>query len=440
MQIIWGTRPRPFPDFIPSGPVELFGGDRARENRLWAIGLVAVALVGLRRSSSALARRHRDARGRRRPAGRALGWASASADVRARLGARRRQRRRRRDPRREPHRRLRRRSATSGCSSSRWSSSAGWTPSPARSSAARSSACSSLHRRLRRRRARERDPVHRARGDPAGQAVRPLRPGPDRAGVRRWRRSQPASSTPPTARDLALRPHAASSTSRLALLALAVARRAAVPRLALLAERRSTRSGSPRSARSGSTSWSASPARSRSARAASWRSAPTRAALLAARIGLPFRASTSPCAVLVTAAVGALFGLPALRLKGLYLAIATLAAQQIIVWLITHWDLRHRRHRRRSSCRRPSCSAGTINADFELVLGDRGLAGVGRAGRAPTSSARGVGRAFVAIRDQDIAAEVIGVDLFRYKLLAFAIVVGVRRARRRADRALHASS
>jgi branched-chain amino acid transport system permease protein len=45
VQIIWGTRPRPFPDFIPSGSVELLGASVA-ENRLWAIALVAVALVG----------------------------------------------------------------------------------------------------------------------------------------------------------------------------------------------------------------------------------------------------------------------------------------------------------------------------------------------------------------------------------------------------------
>src|SRR3990170_202440 len=43
-------------------------------------------------------------------------------------------------------------------------------------------------------------------------------------------------------------------------------------------------------------------------------------------------------AVVSTAAVGAFFGLPALRLKGLYLAIATLASQQIIIWVITHWE------------------------------------------------------------------------------------------------------
>ena len=45
VQIIWGTRPRPFPDFIPAGSVELLGTTVA-QNRLWAIGIVAVALVG----------------------------------------------------------------------------------------------------------------------------------------------------------------------------------------------------------------------------------------------------------------------------------------------------------------------------------------------------------------------------------------------------------
>jgi branched-chain amino acid transport system permease protein len=45
VQIIWGTRPRPFPDFIPSGSVEVLGATVA-QNRLWAIGVVAAALVG----------------------------------------------------------------------------------------------------------------------------------------------------------------------------------------------------------------------------------------------------------------------------------------------------------------------------------------------------------------------------------------------------------
>jgi branched-chain amino acid transport system permease protein len=44
VQIIWGTRPRPFPAFIPRGSVELFGAT-VGINRLWAIGVVAIALV-----------------------------------------------------------------------------------------------------------------------------------------------------------------------------------------------------------------------------------------------------------------------------------------------------------------------------------------------------------------------------------------------------------
>jgi branched-chain amino acid transport system permease protein len=126
-----------------------------------------------------------------------------------------------------------------------------------------------------------------------------------------------------------------------------------------------------------------------------------------------------PAAVLVTAAVGAFFGLPALRLKGLYLAIATLASQQIIVWLIIHWDW----------------LTGGVGA---LVLepvhvfgwtptGDKQwywviMAFAALATVTATNLFRtGLGRSFVAIRDHDIAAEAIGVDPARYKVLAFAV-------------------
>ena len=140
--------------------------------------------------------------------------------------------------------------------------------------------------------------------------------------------------------------------------------------------------------------------------------------LLAAKAGLPFPLDVA-CAVLATAAIGTLFGLPALRLKGLYLAIATLASQQIILWGVTHWD---------------AVTGGTsalVVPPAELfgwqINGDRTWYWVialfaGLATLAATNLMRtGVGRAFVAIRDQDIAAEVIGVDPFRYKLLAFFI-------------------
>src|SRR5262245_43838110 len=60
------------------------------------------------------------------------------------------------------------------------------------------------------------------------------------------------------------------------------------------------------------------------------------AGILTARLHIPFWASI-PIAALVTALVGLVFGLPSLRLKGLYLAIATLAAQKIVEWAVTHW-------------------------------------------------------------------------------------------------------
>jgi branched-chain amino acid transport system permease protein len=124
-------------------------------------------------------------------------------------------------------------------------------------------------------------------------------------------------------------------------------------------------------------------------------------------------------AVVVTAVVGAFFGLPALRLKGLYLAIATLAAQQIIIWLVTHWEW---------------VTGGTDAIVLEpvtvfgwTITGDKQwywviAAFAVLATFAATNLFRtGVGRAFVAIRDQDIAAQVIGVDPARYKILAFAV-------------------
>jgi branched-chain amino acid transport system permease protein len=60
IQIVWGTTPRPFPDFIPSGSVDLLGA-RVGESRLWALGLAGVALVAFavffRRSRDGVAMR-----------------------------------------------------------------------------------------------------------------------------------------------------------------------------------------------------------------------------------------------------------------------------------------------------------------------------------------------------------------------------------------------
>jgi branched-chain amino acid transport system permease protein len=124
-------------------------------------------------------------------------------------------------------------------------------------------------------------------------------------------------------------------------------------------------------------------------------------------------------AVAVTAVVGAFFGLPALRLKGLYLAIATLAAQQIIVWLIIHWEFIT--GGTDALLLEPVTVFGwTITGDkqwFWVIAAFAALATV----TATNLFRTGVGRSFVAIRDQDIAADVIGVDPARYKILAFAV-------------------
>jgi branched-chain amino acid transport system permease protein len=142
------------------------------------------------------------------------------------------------------------------------------------------------------------------------------------------------------------------------------------------------------------------------------------AGILTAQMGIPWWASTI-LACIVTALVGAFFGIPSLRLKGLYLAIATLAAQVIILWVVTHWN---------------AVTGGVdalvvpnpylfgiqINSDFSFYWVVWILAGI-TALLTVNLFRTHFGRAFIAIRDQDIAAEVMGVNLFRYKLLAFAV-------------------
>ncbi|TJZ92595.1 branched-chain amino acid ABC transporter permease [Paracoccus gahaiensis] len=127
----------------------------------------------------------------------------------------------------------------------------------------------------------------------------------------------------------------------------------------------------------------------------------------------------------ITAGVGVLFGLPSLRIKGFYLAVATLAAQFFLVWLFNKvpWFYNY-------------SASGQITAPTREVLG---FAVTGPATSAPAkylvclvlafllawvarNLTRGsIGRKWMAIRDMDIAAEIIGVDPLRAKLSAFAV-------------------
>ena len=142
------------------------------------------------------------------------------------------------------------------------------------------------------------------------------------------------------------------------------------------------------------------------------------AAILTINMGMPWWASTI-IACLFTALVGALFGIPSLRLKGLYLAIATLASQEIILWVVTHWDA-VTGGVDALVVPAPMLFGINMSSDFNFYWLVWALAGITALLTANLFRTH-FGRAFIAIRDQDIAAEVMGINLFKYKLLAFAV-------------------
>ena len=143
------------------------------------------------------------------------------------------------------------------------------------------------------------------------------------------------------------------------------------------------------------------------------------AANLAVRAGLPFWI-TLPAGGLMAAIVGAVVGIPSLRIKGLYLAIATLAGQLIIEWIINHVPWISGGTQASIQVPRPSLFGIEMKTQGELYFFLLFFALIAIVAALNLVRSR-IGRAFVAIRDQDIAAEIIGIDIFRYKLIAFAI-------------------
>ena len=142
------------------------------------------------------------------------------------------------------------------------------------------------------------------------------------------------------------------------------------------------------------------------------------AAILATRLGIGFYFAI-PAAGLITALVGMIFGIPSGRLKGLYLTIATLAGQFIIEYVLVHWD---------------TLTKGTMGITLPAakifqweIAGDRAffflifICLVLTTWFAVNIMRSKYGRAFIAIRDNDRAAEGMGIPIFKYKLLSFAI-------------------
>ncbi len=128
---------------------------------------------------------------------------------------------------------------------------------------------------------------------------------------------------------------------------------------------------------------------------------------------------TMPLAGLLAAVVGVIVGLPSLRVKGLYLAIATMAASVIMHFIFVHWE----------SVTGGNNGLNLVNAslfgieldnDFKMYYVIAPLAIVAVLGERNLLRTR-IGRAFIAIRDRDISAEVLGVNLLKYKLMSFGL-------------------
>jgi branched-chain amino acid transport system permease protein len=135
-------------------------------------------------------------------------------------------------------------------------------------------------------------------------------------------------------------------------------------------------------------------------------------ALLVTKAGLPFWAAV-PAAGLITALVGLVFGIPSVRIKGLYLAIATLAAQVIIEWALSRPAIAGT-----GSVAAPRPAALQDDRAYYFVLLSVVVVAVVLAENILRTR---IGRALVAVRDQDIAASVIGVNVARHKLVAFGL-------------------
>ena len=128
----------------------------------------------------------------------------------------------------------------------------------------------------------------------------------------------------------------------------------------------------------------------------------------------------------ITAVVGLVFGFPSLRIKGFYLAVATLAAQFFLIWMLNKfpWFYNY-------------SASGVISAPPRAVFGEVYVTGaeadprvkylfvltvVGLLALVAKNLVRGrIGRSWMAIRDMDIAAELIGIRPLQTKLLAFAV-------------------
>ena len=140
-------------------------------------------------------------------------------------------------------------------------------------------------------------------------------------------------------------------------------------------------------------------------------------AIMQARWGTPFLLNIF-CGGVVAMLGGLVVGIPSLRVKGLYLAIATIAASFIAHFLFANFDFTGGT----GGLSVPPASLFGLPLDtsfrlYWLIVPVTLLMLLGAANLFRTR----IGRAFIAIRDRDISAEVLGIALLRYKLLSFGL-------------------
>ncbi|MBC8275657.1 MAG: branched-chain amino acid ABC transporter permease [Chloroflexi bacterium] len=140
-------------------------------------------------------------------------------------------------------------------------------------------------------------------------------------------------------------------------------------------------------------------------------------AILTVKLGLPFWIAL-PLSGIAAGLIGIIGGAPSLRIKGFYLAMATMAIHAVIMWLAIHLEVTGGVSG--LAVLSPKLGPLVFNTDqsmYYIIVPVMLLLTLA----AKNLTRSKVGRAFVAIRDNDIAAEVMGINLYYYKLLAFFI-------------------
>jgi branched-chain amino acid transport system permease protein len=140
-------------------------------------------------------------------------------------------------------------------------------------------------------------------------------------------------------------------------------------------------------------------------------------ALLTGNLNLPFVLSL-PLSGLMAALLGMVVGVPALRLKGLYLALGTLAFGFIVEYILFHWEVT--KGDLGMAVKRIQLGSYVIKTEAEYFYFFITLATLAII-TAKNIVRSKIGRSFIAIRDRDIAAEAMGIPLTKYKIMAFGL-------------------